>query len=312
VIDLAVIIVSWNVCDFLLDALRTLYDDLAESNLDATVIVVDNASSDNSVEAVRQHFPQVELIASEENLGFAGGNNLGMQHLGFGEDKAADELSRAVYLLNSDTLTEKGATQTLFDSLMSDENNGLVGAHLTYGDGSFQHSSFRFPDLMQLWVEFFPTPGRLVEGRFNGRYPRESYHGESPFEVDFMLGATMMIRREVILETGLFDPQFFMYCEEIDWQWRMRKAAWRIFCVPQAHVIHLGGQSTGQVKARSVINLWDSRLRLFKKHYSLWKLALAKRMIISGMNRKIQQARREGADETVIEAYRTVQELARK
>lgn len=310
-IDLAVIIVSWNVCDLLLDTLRTLYDDLAESNLKAQVVVVDNASADNSVEAVRQHFPEVDLIASEENHGFAGGNNLGMKYLGFGE-KSADELPRAVYLLNSDTLTQKGATQALFDTLMSSEDYGLVGAHLTYGDGSFQHSSFHFPDLKQLWVEFFPTPGRLIESGFNGRYARDLYHGKTAFEVDFMLGATMMIRRQVILETGMFDPQFFMYCEEIDWQWRMRKAGWHILCEPQSHVIHLGGQSTGQVKARSVINLWDSRLRLFKKHYSAWKLALAKQIIIWGMKLKIREAERDGASEDVIAAYHTVQEMARK
>jgi hypothetical protein len=310
VIDIAVIIVSWNVCDLLLDALQTLDEDLVQSNLKARVIVVDNASSDHSVEAVREHFPQIELIVGEENHGFAGGNNLGIQHLGFGE-KASDELPRAVYLLNSDTLTQKGATQTLFDTLMSDERYGLVGAHLTYGDGRFQHSSFHFPGLKQLWIEFFPTPGRLIESHFNGRYARDLYHGEKPFEVDFMLGATMMIRREVILETDIFDPQFFMYCEEIDWQWRMRKAGWQILCVPQAHVVHLAGQSTGQVKARSIINLWDSRLRLFKKHYPVWKLALAKKMIIAGMNRKIQAAQAENMTEDLIEAYQTVQKMAK-
>jgi hypothetical protein len=311
VIDLAVIIVSWNVCDLLLDALRTLYEDLAETHLNSQVIVVDNASTDNSVEAVREHFPQADLIASKENHGFAGGNNLGMKHLGFGK-KTSEELPRAVYLLNSDTLTKKGATHALFDTLMADEQHGLVGAHLTYGDGSFQHSSFHFPGLKQLWVEFFPTPGCLIESGFNGRYERDLYESATAFEVDFMLGATMMIRREVIIETDMFDPQFFMYCEEIDWQWRMRKAGWKILCEPQAHVIHLGGQSTTQVKARSVINLWDSRLRLFKKHYSTWKLAFAKQMIIWGMNRKIVEAERDGADENVIAAYRTVREMAQK
>lgn len=310
-IDLAVIIVSWNVCDLLLDALRTLYEDLAETTLNTKVIVVDNASSDNSVEAVREHFPQVELIASEENHGFAAANNLGMKYLGFGE-KAVVELPRTVYLLNSDTLTKKGATQALFDTLMANERYGVVGAQLSYADGSFQDSSFHFPGLKQLWVEFFPTPGRLILGSFNGRYPHDLYQGEAAFEVDFMLGATMMIRRELILDTGMFDPQFFMYCEEIDWQWRMRKTGWKILCVPSAHVVHLGGQSTTQVKARSVINLWESRLRLFKKHYPAWKLTFARQMIIVGMGQKIREAERDGANEDLIAAYRTVQEMAQK
>ena len=307
--DLAVIIVTWNVRDIALDALRTLYADLEQSELDARVIVVDSASSDGTVDAIATQFPQTEIIASQENLGFAGGNNTGIKSFGFGQDNS-DNLPRAVYLLNPDTLTEIGATQCLFDTLMSNEKTGVVGARLTFGDGSFQHSSFSFPGLRQLWVEFFPTPGRFIEHPFNGRYPHDLYHGKQPFEVDFMLGATMMLRREVIQETGMFDTQFFMYAEEVDWQWRIRKAGWNILCVPQAHVVHLGGQSTGQVKPRSIINLWESRLRLYKKHYPAWKLAIAKRMVAIGMSRKINRAQQENVDSAVIDAYRTVRKQA--
>lgn len=166
---------------------------------------------------------------------------------------------------------------------MADPGLGLVGAALRFGDGSFQHAAFAFPGLRQLWTEFFPTPGRFIEGCWNGRYPRASYEGGSPFEVDFTLGATMMLRAEVIQQVGMFDEQFFMYCEEVDWAWRIRRAGWRIACVPAALVVHLGGQSTGKARARSILNLWQSRLQLFRKHYPAWKLALARRMIILGM-----------------------------
>jgi N-acetylglucosaminyl-diphospho-decaprenol L-rhamnosyltransferase len=298
--DLAVVIVSWNVREIVQDALRTLYEDLASSGLEARVIVVDSASSDDTIGAVKANFPQTETIASAENLGFGKANNLGIKALG--------DLPPAVYLLNPDTLSQKGATRTLFDALMADKSVGLVGARLTYGDGSFQDSCFEFPGLKQLWVEFFPTPGRFIVGRFNGRYPRSLYAGNQPFDVDFMLGATMMLRREVIEQTDGFDPHFFMYGEEVDWQWRIRKAGWRILCVPQAHVVHLVGQSTGQAKARSVVNLWESRLYLFKKHYPAWKLAIAKPMIILGMERKIRQTN----DASLIEAYRQVQEMAKQ
>jgi N-acetylglucosaminyl-diphospho-decaprenol L-rhamnosyltransferase len=299
--DLAVIIVTWNNREIILDALRSLYDDLADSGLEARVIVVDSASSDDTLGVVRANFPQVEVIASQENLGFGKANNLGIKTLGA-------DLPLAVYFLNPDTLSQKGATRKLFDALMADKTLGLVGARLTYGDGSFQHSCFSFPGLRQLWVEFFPTAGRLIEGRFNGRYPRSLYAGNQPFDVDFMLGATMMLRREVIQQTEGFDPHFFMYGEEVDWQWRIRKAGWRILCVPQAHVVHLVGQSTGQAKARSVLNLWESRLYLFKKHYPAWKLAIAKQMIRLGMGRKIRQTN----DASIIEAYRQVQDMARQ
>jgi GT2 family glycosyltransferase len=298
--DLGVVIVTWNVREIVQDALRTLYEDLARSGLEARVILVDSASSDDTISAVQVNFPQVETIASAENLGFGKANNLGIKALG--------DLPPAVYLLNPDTLSQKGATKTLFDALMADKTVGLVGARLTYGDGSFQDSCFEFPGLKQLWVEFFPTPGRFIVGRFNGRYPRALYAGNQPFDVDFMLGATMMLRREVIEQTEGFDPHFFMYGEEVDWQWRIRKRGWRILCVPQAHVVHLVGQSTGQAKARSVLNLWESRLYLFKKHYPGWKLAIAKQMIFLGMERKIRQT----SDASLIEAYRQVQEMAKQ
>lgn len=307
--DLAIVIVTWNVRDLIQETLQSLQDDLAHSQLEAQIIVVDSASADDTAQIVREKFPNVTLIASEENLGFGRSNNLGMQQLGFGSEES--DLPSAVYLLNPDTITQRGATQTLFDALMADSQTGLVGAHLTYGDGSFQHSAFAFPGLRQLWAEFFPTPGRFIEGRFNGRYPKTAYESGQPFEVDFMLGATMMLRTQVIQETGMFDPEFFMYAEEVDWQWRIRKAGWQILCVPQAHVVHLVGQSTSQVKPRSVKNLWESRLYLFKKHYPAWKYRLAKWMITQGMARKIRQAEQHNEASEVLAAYQHVQKMAR-
>lgn len=310
-IDLAVIIVTWNVRDIVLDALRTLYADLEQSTLNANVIVVDSASSDGTVDAIREQFPQTTIIASDNNLGFAGGNNVGIESLRFGDETVdPSQLPKAVYLLNPDTLTNIGATKTLFDTLMAHNDVGVVGARLTYGDGSFQHSSFMFPDLGQLWVEFFPTPGRFIEHPFNGRYPRHLYQANEPFPVDFMLGATMMLKREVIQKTGMFDLQFFMYAEEVDWQWRIHKAGWRILCVPDAHVVHLGGQSTGQVAARSIINLWQSRLYLYQKHYSKLKLSLAKGLIALGMTRKIQQTSSDESNKSIINAYKEIRSLA--
>jgi hypothetical protein len=276
------------------------------------VYVVDSASSDGTAAAVADAFPQVKLTASAENLGFAGGNNFAFGQMGFDDSIIVDPdaLPRAVYLLNPDTITQSGATSTLFDALMSLPEAGVVGAQLSYEDGSFQHSGFKFPGLRQLWVEFFPTPGRLLDAPFNGRYERTKYQSGQPFEIDFPLGATMMLKREVILQTGVFDPEFFMYCEETDWAWRIRKAGWKIYCVPTAHVIHLSAKSTSQVKPRSIIDLWTSRLRLFRKHYPAWKLTLAHWMIRIGMRRKADQARRQG-DEQVAEAYEQIQKIVR-
>ena len=298
--DLAVIIVTWNVRDLALNAIRTLLDDINTNGPSAEVYIVDSASSDDTVEAVRAAFPQVHLIASKENLGFGRANNVGIRAAG-GANLA--NLPNAVYLLNPDTITHNSATRTLYEALMNNPRNGLVGAQLEYGDGSFQHSAFGFPGLRQLWVEFFRTPGRLIEGRFNGRYPRALYEGTQPFEVDCVLGATMMLRREVIQQTGMFDEGFFMYGEEIDWAWRIHKAGWKILCVPTAHVTHLSGQSTSQVRPQSIINLWTSRIRLYRKHQPSWKYPLWTRMIRIGILQKLRDNTLPG---DVADAYHTV------
>ncbi|RMG87674.1 MAG: glycosyltransferase family 2 protein [Chloroflexi bacterium] len=313
-LDLAVVIVTWNVRELVLNALKTLYDDLEQSGLSHIVYVVDSASSDDTPQAIADTFPQVKLYASEKNLGFAGGNNLALREMGFGKDVPEDQLPRAVYLLNPDTLTHPGATRTLYDTLFMANDIGNVGAQLFYEDGSFQHGAFEFPGLRQLWVEFFPTSGRLIEGRFNGRYPRRLYDLGVPFEVDFTLGATMMLRREVIQQTGMFDESFFMYCEEIDWQWRMRKAGWRIFCVPQAHITHLAGKSTSQVRPQSIINLWTSRLYLFEKHYPAWKRFAAHNMLRLGIKRKLRQLEADTSLTTkerraLIDAYNSILQM---
>src|SRR5262249_33037507 len=104
---------------------------------------------------------------------------------------------------------------------------------------------------------------------------------------------TMMLRREVIEQTGIFDEQFYMYCEEVDWSMRIREAGWEIYAVPQAHVTHLEGKSASQIRAQSVINLWSSRLRLYSKHYPPLKLAIARLLVRAGMQRKLRQVQQE-------------------
>jgi hypothetical protein len=168
----------------------------------------------------------------------------------------------------------------------------VVGARLSYENGGFQHSAFAFPGLLQLWIDLLPFPSRLYDSRLNGRYPRHLYKEQQPFAVGHTLGATMMVKAEVILQTGMFDEGFFMYAEEVDWSWRIHKAGWYIHCVPTAHVTHLEGQSTQQVKPKSILNLWQSRRRLFQKHYPWAKRQLAWLIIRLGMWRKIRQTHR--------------------
>ncbi len=293
--DLAIVIVTWHVRDLVLDALRTLYVDVTRHGPDAQVWVVDNASADGTAEAIADTFPQVHLIASPENLGFGAGNNLALRAIGFGGGKPANQLPRAVFLLNPDTLIQERAIRTLYEALFAASDIGLVGARLFYGDGAPQHSAFAFPGIWQTWIDLLPAPGRFYESARNGRYSNDLYEGPEPFAADHVLGATMMLRREVIEQVGMFDEQFFMYCEEVDWAMRMRQAGWRILCVPEAHVIHLEGKSTSQVRPESYLNLWRSRFALYGKHYPAWKVAVIRRIVRAGMWRKIRQIQADAA-----------------
>ncbi len=300
-LDIAVIIVSWNVRQLLEECLASVYRSLTACasarggpGLAVSVWVVDNDSADGTPQMVRDLYPQARLIANTENLGFAGGNNQAIE-------RALPEAARYLMLLNPDTVVRGRALETLVTFLDRTSDAGMAGARLVHGDGSFQHSGFRFPGLAQILLDLYPLPARLHETRLNGRYPRSWYVADAPpFRIDHPLGAAVMVRREAIVTVGLLDTRFFMYCEEIDWAMRMKTAGWNIYCVPAAEIIHLGAQSTSQIEAASFVNLWRSRYRLYRKHSSGAPMCLARWLVRLGMRVKALQT----DSETLKLAYR--------
>jgi hypothetical protein len=296
---LTVVIISWNVRELLASCLRSLLDDLERSGLEAGVWVVDNASTDGTPEMVAHVFPTVHLVPSAKNLGFAAGNNLALKKI-LRRPQIADG-GAFIWLLNPDTVIQSGATMALLSALEDNPAVGIAGAKLLYPDGSLQQSAFRFPGLLQMAFELFPIPQRLYNTSLNGRYPRRLYAGEHPFPVDHPLGASMMVRRESVDEVGLLDEGYRMYCEEIDWCWRMHEAGWPALCVPAAEIVHHAGGSTSQVPVRSFVNLWTSRARLYARHHgaSTWRLARA-------MVRVAMRRRMAGATTEMSEAYQEV------
>jgi len=260
--DLGIAIVSYNTRRLTEDCLASVYCSLAGASLQARVWVVDNASMDGSAAMVRDRFPQATLIASERNLGFAGGTNLAAEQM-----VAEGARPRYLMLLNPDTVVHSDALERMVRFMDLNSEVGVAGARLLNADGSLQHSAFHFPTLLMTAFDFVQVPNRVRESCLNGRYPQRRYERGMPFAIDHPLGAVMLIRWKTWEQVGALDTGFFMYCEEIDWCMRARRLGWRCLCVPQAVVTHFGGQSARQFRDAMYVALWTSRKRLFDKHY---------------------------------------------
>jgi GT2 family glycosyltransferase len=285
--DIAIITVSYNTRDLLADCLGSTLAGLERSGLDGQVWVVDNASTDGSVEMVRQRFPSVNLTAHDENIGFAAGNNLALKAMGFPGAVRA----RHVLFLNPDTRVIGDALGSMVRFMDDRKSTGAAGARLIHGDGSFQHSAFAFPGLAQILIDFFPVHRRLLDSRMNGRYPLALYEARQPFPVDHPLGAALMVRSETLVQVGAFDERFFMYCEEIDLCRRIKKAGWQIYCVPEAEIVHLVGQSTQQFRDKMFVALWRSRFLMFEEHEGPAFRWCARRLVPLGLWAEARRAR---------------------
>jgi N-acetylglucosaminyl-diphospho-decaprenol L-rhamnosyltransferase len=317
--DLAVVTVSYNTRDLLADCLESVLASLTPSGLAGEVWVVDHASADGSAAMVSQRFPQVRLIAHDQNLGFAGGNNLALQRMGLRTTgQLAREMKfRHVLFLNPDTRVIGDALRTMVRFLDATPTAGVAGARLIHGDGSFQHSAFAFPNLAQILLDFYPLHHRLLDSGLNGRYPRELYDAGHPFQVDHPLGAAMMVRTETLAQVGGFDERYFMYCEEIDLCRRIKSIGWEIYCLPQAEIVHLVGQSTRQFRDRMFVALWRSRFLMFEKHEGATFRWAARRLVHLGLwseTRRAREACRHGEIDTAqlearLAAYREVAAL---
>jgi GT2 family glycosyltransferase len=285
--DLAVITVSYNTRELLAACLASALASLERSGLEGEIWVVDNASADGSAALVREQYPQVQLIAHDANLGFAAGNNLALQTMGFGQDR----LPRHVLFLNPDTRVLDDALGKLVRFLDATPGAGAVGPRLVHGDGSFQHSAFAFPGLAQIFFDFFPVHRRLANTRLNGRYPRRWYEAGRPFEVDHPLGAALTVRGETLAQVRSFDERFFMYCEEIDLCRRIKAEGWGIYCVPAAEIVHLVAQSTQQFREPMFVALWRSRFLMYEKHESRAFRWVARRLVHLGLAVEARRAR---------------------
>jgi GT2 family glycosyltransferase len=188
----------------------------------------------------------------------------------------------AALLLNPDTVVKPGALRALVDFLRTTPRAGVAGANLVNPDGSHQECAFEFPGVWQPagWWQ------RLSKSRLNGRYPRRVFERDEPFPIGHPLGAAFVARGEAVSQVGLLDEGYRMYCEEIDWAWRMQRTGWQAYCVPRAEVIHYGGQSARQARDEAFVNLWRSRKRLYERHHGRLTAAVVGGLVRLAMSRR--------------------------
>jgi N-acetylglucosaminyl-diphospho-decaprenol L-rhamnosyltransferase len=249
--ELSIIIVNWNTRELLKQCLESVY--ACSPNCTFEVWVVDNASTDGSADMVTENFPLVRLITNQENVGFARGNN----------QAACQAAGRYIMLLNSDTIVYLGALDRLTRFMNEHPEAGASGPKLLNPDGSLQYSCYLTPTVGREFRRLFHLGGI----RHDGSYPMEKWQVDNTREVDILQGAALLLRGDALAQVGLLDEGFFMYSEDYDLCYRIKKAGWHLYWVPWAEVVHFGGQSTRMVAAEMFLHLYASKLKFFRKHY---------------------------------------------
>ena len=274
---LAIIIVSWNTRDLLRQSILTAHTSLAGAGIAYELIVVDNASHDGTPAMLRAEFPHVRLIEPGHNLGFAGGNNVALRHLGMNNQELEADAPPTpdprpptadyIMLLNPDTEVVGDALPQLVRYLDAHPEVDLVGPQLRYADGSVQSSRRRAPERGVFFFESTPLEAWFPHNRWARHYRMADTPDDVTQDVDWLVGAALLVRRSAIERAGLLDDGFAMYSEELEWQERIRRGGRRIVYLPSAVIIHHEGQSSAQVPARRLIQFHQSRMRYVRMTY---------------------------------------------
>jgi len=266
-LDLGIVITSYNTRDLLRTCLRSVY--ASQGDFAFEVCVVDNASPDGSAEMVATEFPQAHLIANAENVGYPSANNQGLEAFGFAEAPSPkSQIPRFALLLNPDTELPMDALARMLDFMAEHPDAGIVGPKLVLLDGSLDlacRRSFPSPE-----VAFYRLTGlsRLFpRSRRFGRYNLTYLDPDQAAEVDSVVGAFMLVRAEAIAQVGLMDGQFFMYGEDLDWAYRIKAAGWRVYYNSAVTVLHVKRASTRQ-NPRAQVEFYRAMDIFYRKHYA--------------------------------------------
>ncbi len=262
--DLSVIIVNWNTKKLTTDCISSVFN--FTKGIDFEVIIVDNGSEDGSSGYIKKKFPQVKLIQNKDNLGFTKANNQGI--------KIAK--GKYVMLLNSDAYLIENSLETLVKIANSEQGLGAIGPQLLNVDMTIQQSAGFAPNLPQIffWMTFIDDLplGQLLKPfhvDHDSFYQREK-------EVDWVTGAAILVPKDVIKKVGSLDENIFMYTEEVEWCFRIKRAGYKIIYSPQAKIIHIGRGSSGKISPRAFVGEFKGLIYFYKKHKGYFSLQLLK------------------------------------
>jgi GT2 family glycosyltransferase len=275
-VDLSVVILNWNARDFLVASLRSILYQKWRHNIE--VIVVDNNSQlDDAVEVVRRDFPGVLLIANSSNVGFAAGNNIGLEK----------SRGRAILFLNPDTIVHEGAFDILLDWMDSHPRAGACGPKMTYPDGRLQPSCRAFPSF---GAGLFRNTifGKLWPNNpWSRGYLMQNTSHDEPRQADWLSGSALMVRREALEQitekSGAWDETYFMYCEDVDLCFRLKQKGWQNWYVPAAHITHRIGGSSDWAQGAMIRQHHTSMLRFYFKHYAKGVGVLGAPLAVAGV-----------------------------
>ena len=284
--DLGIVIVNYRTRELLRRCLETVF---ASVGATFRVCVVDNASGDGSAELVAEAFPQVLLIANADNPGYPTANNQGLRALGF--EGACADAPRYALLLNPDTEIPSNALLRVVELMDARPEIGILGPKLVRPDGDLDlacRRSFPSPE-----VSFYRMVGlsRLFpKSRRFGRYNLTYLDPDQEAEVDSVVGAFMLVRREAVARVGLLDDSFFMCGEDLDWAFRIKQAGWRLLCARQETVLHVTSASSRH-SPRARIECWRPMEIFYRKHYAAQTPRIMHYLILAAIRGTLQFTR---------------------
>ncbi len=251
---LSIIIVTWNGKKYAEECLHSLT--AQPLGFSAEIIVVDNASSDGTPEAVRAQFPQVHLIENDKNLGFARANNIGL----------AASRGRYVCLMNSDVVIPPGCMESMVAYLEANPTIGVLGPKMLSPDGGIGYSVMRLPTVWNTLCCALGLHAVFPKSTWFGGFIMSGYPYDAIDDVEVLTGWFWMVPRKALDQVGGLDELFFMYGEDIDWCYRFLKAGWRVVFFSEAKALHYGAASSAKAPTRFYIEMRRANLQYFRKH----------------------------------------------